>query len=134
MRLAIVLVIGLSSTARADGVAKDAAGWCTLHPGETLPETATITWRGTLDGDGNRDVIANLGDCGTRECIYTAYVRCRDGTYSQVFSGYASRIRVRPGSGWARFEVEHVGDPDRTGNRSRSWSRVPFTADGYQER
>lgn len=129
MRVAILLL--MTSTASAE--TKDAAAWCATNSSDALPARGDVIWRGRIDRDNSRDVIVNLGECGTRECIHAAYVRCPDGTYSRVFAGYASRLRFIRRAGWARLDVEHVGDPDRRGERPRRWFRVRFTDEGYQE-
>jgi hypothetical protein len=143
----LLALIAFTGVARADAIARDADAWCdgdraehefTVDKhGRWSPTTDpskqfSVVWQGTLDRDHRRDVILDEGGCGTRECVHAAYVRCAGGAYARVFYGYAARVRVKPRArGWARLEVEHVGELERDGSRPRFWSRLAFGANGY---
>src|SRR4051794_5667829 len=107
-RKASLIVLVMSRMAFADDpVARDADAWCTAHPGQVLvrddekvwhriednlPRTdaegrMSQAWTGDLDGDRRADlVLVHADGCGTRDCMYEAFVACRDGTYSSVMA------------------------------------------------
>jgi hypothetical protein len=156
--LALVLAtLAATPTAQADNeVPADADAWCAEGHREVLVRDADgiwrriagdlprddpegmmrQVWRGDLDGDGRKDLILRwLDGCGTRECMHEAFVSCRDGSYAAVFDAplYAARVRVkRRKRGWARIDLETVGDYYGDRERERGWSRYQMTAFGYR--
>src|SRR5436190_9032950 len=104
--LVLLLVVTPGARAVADPPPKaprNADAWCEANRGEVLVKDAggiwhriennlpteeregqfTEEWHGDLDGDRRTDLIVRHVDgCGTRECMFQAFVLCRDGTYS----------------------------------------------------
>lgn len=159
MALARVVLVGfvlVGAPAYADEpVALDADAWCVAHPGEVLvrdvdnhwyriaenlPRTddegrMSQAWTGNLDGDRRADlVLVHAAGCGTKECMYEAFVACRDGTYSSVMAPeYGDSVRVAKDGkrGWQRIELRHVGEAKDPRARY-TWSTHRLTADGYR--
>jgi hypothetical protein len=146
-------------TARAadagDTATLDADAWCTAHPGEVLvgdadklwhrldqnrPRTdpgghMAQAWTGDLDGDGRADlVLEHAAGCGSKECMFEAFVARRDGTYASVMApDDGDSVRVVKGGkrGRQRIELRHVGEAKSPKARD-VWSTARFTADGYR--
>ncbi|HUQ04714.1 MAG TPA: hypothetical protein VM261_19570 [Kofleriaceae bacterium] len=136
--------------------ARNADAWCEAHRGEVLVKDAdgiwhrlednlpsedrasqfAEAWRGDLDGDRRVDlVLRHVEGCGTRECMYQAFVSCRDGTYSSVSGAtYGDKVKVvrvaRP-KGWSRIDLRNVGEDGDPAARY-SWTRLTFGGDGYR--
>jgi hypothetical protein len=156
LRALALLLLAVAPAAAEPSIPANSDGWCATARHEVLvrdtdcawrrieedlpredPEgVMSQVWRGDLDGDGRQDLgLRWRGGCGTRECMHEVFVACRDGTYAAVFQSplYASRLRVTPARrGWARIELEQVGDADARGKRMRLWSRMRMTATGYE--
>ncbi len=151
--LSVLLVPGAPVLAD-DAVARNADAWCSAHPGEILVRDAAKVWHrvadnhprtdedgrlqeawtGDLDGDGRGDlVLRQVAGCGSRECMFEAFVACADGTYSTVMSPtYGDKVRVvreRPRS-WQRIETRSVGE-SKVPSERYAWSAHRFGAAGY---
>lgn len=151
--LAVTPAAAEEPPAPAPAPARNADAWCEAHRGEVLVKDAdgiwhriednlpsedrasqfTEAWRGDLDGDRRTDmVLRQIEGCGTRECMYQAFVLCRDGTYSSVMSPtYGDRVKVVRLKGWSRIDLRNVGE-ERDPAVRYSWTRLKFGGDGYR--
>lgn len=153
--LLLVLLLPRSLVLADDAVARNADAWCATQPGEILVrDTAKVwhrvaderprtdeegrlveAWTGDLDGDGRGDlVLRRVAGCGSRECMFEAFVACADGTYSAVMAPtYGDKVRVvreRPRS-WRRIETRSVGD-SKVPSERYAWIAQRFETAGYR--
>jgi hypothetical protein len=137
----------------ATAPARNADAWCEAHRGEVLVKDAsgiwhriennlpteeregqfTEEWHGDLDGDRRTDlIVSHVEGCGTRECMFEAFVLCRDGTYSSVMGAtYGDKVKVVRIKGWPRIDLRTVGE-DPNPLLRYSWTRLTFGDDGYR--